>query len=65
MGCKVLDAGGNAVIGFYQNFDFEEEGIVARGYGTACELHDVNILSTFHFFNSEFWKLIFIFFISL
>ncbi|XP_050454460.1 C2 domain-containing protein 5 isoform X2 [Cataglyphis hispanica] len=45
IGVKALDLGGNAVIGYLQNFDLEgESGIVARGIGTAVtlvKLHDV------------------------
>ncbi|XP_043495134.1 C2 domain-containing protein 5 [Polistes fuscatus] len=45
IGLKALDLGGNAVIGYLQNFDLEgESGIVARGIGTAVTLvkvHDV------------------------
>ncbi|XP_014469689.1 PREDICTED: C2 domain-containing protein 5 isoform X1 [Dinoponera quadriceps] len=45
IGLKALDLGGNAVIGYLQNFDLEgESGIVARGIGTAVtlvKLHDV------------------------
>nr|XP_012146467.1 PREDICTED: C2 domain-containing protein 5 isoform X5 [Megachile rotundata] len=44
IGLKALDLGGNAVIGYLQNFDLEgESGIVARGIGTAVtlvKLHD-------------------------
>ena len=38
--CKtVLDMGGNAVLGYYQNFDVEgDSGIVARTYGTCVLL---------------------------
>jgi hypothetical protein len=41
--CKtVLDMGGNAVLGYYQNFDVEgDSGIVARTYGT-CVLMERN-----------------------
>ncbi|XP_033213483.1 uncharacterized protein LOC117170664 [Belonocnema kinseyi] len=50
IGLKALDLGGNAVIGYLQNFDLEgESGIVARGIGTAITLvkiHDFsNVLS--------------------
>ncbi|EEB15002.1 conserved hypothetical protein [Pediculus humanus corporis] len=39
IGLKALDLGGNAVIGYSQNFDLEgESGIVARGIGTAVTL---------------------------
>ncbi|CAL7940057.1 unnamed protein product [Xylocopa violacea] len=39
IGLKALDLGGNAVIGYLQNFDLEgESGIVARGIGTAVTL---------------------------
>lgn len=34
---KVLEMGGNAVLGYHQNFDFEgDSGLVARTFGTAC-----------------------------
>jgi len=43
MGKKVLEMGGNAVLGYKQHFDFEgDSGIVARGYGTAVTLRKVN-----------------------
>ncbi|CAB0035264.1 unnamed protein product [Trichogramma brassicae] len=50
MGVKAIDLGGNAVIGYLQNFDLEgESGIVARGIGTVVTLvkhHDLpNFLS--------------------
>ncbi|KAL5006835.1 hypothetical protein ScPMuIL_015641 [Solemya velum] len=39
IGLKVLEMGGNAVIGYCQNFDLEgESGIVVRGIGTAVTL---------------------------
>eukprot|EP00092_Neocalanus_flemingeri_P010834 GFUD01011666.1.p1 GENE.GFUD01011666.1~~GFUD01011666.1.p1 ORF type:complete len:988 (+),score=330.13 GFUD01011666.1:124-3087(+) len=39
IGLKALELGGNAVIGYRQNFDFEgESGIVVRGIGTAVTL---------------------------
>ncbi len=41
LGKKVLDLGGNSVLAYHQDFDLEGEngqGIVARGYGTACLL---------------------------
>jgi len=39
---KVLDMGGNAVLGYYQNFDMEgDSGIVGRTYGT-CVLLEWN-----------------------
>ncbi|KAF2071191.1 hypothetical protein CYY_007493 [Polysphondylium violaceum] len=42
MGKKVLEMGGNAVLGYKQHFDFEgDSGIVARGYGTAVTLRKV------------------------
>jgi len=39
-GKKVLEMGGNAVLGFRLSFDLEKEegGIVARGIGVACKL---------------------------
>eukprot|EP00947_MAST-08B_sp_MAST-8B-sp1_P005639 g5639.t1 len=37
LGKKVLDLGGNAILGYQQHFDVEgDSGIVARGIGTAC-----------------------------
>ncbi|CAG2224987.1 C2 domain-containing protein 5 [Mytilus edulis] len=39
IGVKVLDLGGNAIIGYYQCFDLEgESGIVARGIGTVVNI---------------------------
>jgi hypothetical protein len=39
VGKKVLEAGGNAVLGYRAQFDMEgASGLVARGYGTACRL---------------------------
>lgn len=39
LGRKILDLGGNAVLGYRQHFDLEGgTGIVARGYGTAVRL---------------------------
>ena len=39
IGLKALELGGNAVIGYRQNFDLEgESGIVVRGIGTAVTL---------------------------
>lgn len=39
IGVKALNLGGNAVIGYRQNYDLEgESGIVARGIGTAVTL---------------------------
>jgi hypothetical protein len=44
IGKKVREMGGNAVLGYHQNFDIEgDSGIVARGYGTA-----VTIVETAH-----------------
>ena len=37
VGKKVLECGGNAVIGYSSHFDIES-GLVARAYGTACRL---------------------------
>ncbi|KNC50468.1 uncharacterized protein AMSG_00631 [Thecamonas trahens ATCC 50062] len=37
LGRKVLEMGGNAVVGFHLHYDFEQEyGIVVRAYGTAA-----------------------------
>jgi len=46
--CKtVLERGGNAVLGYYQNFDVEgDSGIVARTYGTCVLLERKKNLST-------------------
>ncbi|GAM29096.1 hypothetical protein SAMD00019534_122720, partial [Acytostelium subglobosum LB1] len=42
MGKKILDIGGNAVLGYKQHFDLEgDSGIVARGYGTAVTLRKI------------------------
>ncbi|CAK8985680.1 C2 domain-containing protein 5 (138 kDa C2 domain-containing phosphoprotein), partial [Durusdinium trenchii] len=42
IGKKVLELGGNAVIGYRQTFDIEgDSGLVARGSGTACILSPV------------------------
>lgn len=39
LGLKVQELGGNAVLGYLQDFDIEgDSGIVARAYGTACEI---------------------------
>eukprot|EP01102_Stenamoeba_stenopodia_P015331 TRINITY_DN5210_c1_g1_i2.p1 TRINITY_DN5210_c1_g1~~TRINITY_DN5210_c1_g1_i2.p1 ORF type:complete len:983 (-),score=198.93 TRINITY_DN5210_c1_g1_i2:102-3050(-) len=39
IGLKVVTMGGNAVLGYSQEFDFEcVGGIIARGYGTACKI---------------------------
>ncbi|GFS24684.1 C2 domain-containing protein 5 [Elysia marginata] len=39
LGVKVLEMGGNAVLGYFQNFDLEgESGIVVRAVGTAVSL---------------------------
>ena len=39
LGRKILDLGGNAILGYRQHFDLEGgTGIVARGYGTAVRL---------------------------
>eukprot|EP01137_Pigoraptor_chileana_P015644 Opistho-2@5274 len=38
IGLKVLDMGGNAVVGFQQSFDLEGGYMVCRGIGTACTL---------------------------
>ncbi|KAA3675054.1 uncharacterized protein DEA37_0010285 [Paragonimus westermani] len=40
MGVKVLNLGGNSVIGYQLHFDLEgETGVVVRGIGTAVRLH--------------------------
>jgi hypothetical protein len=39
LGKKVIEAGGNAVLGYSSHFDVEgTSGIVARAYGTACRI---------------------------
>lgn len=38
IGLKVINMGGNAVIGFKHNFDLEKDTIVARGIGTCVTL---------------------------
>ena len=39
LGKKVLELGGNAVLGYRQHFDLEgDSAITARGYGTACRI---------------------------
>ncbi|XP_013077803.2 C2 domain-containing protein 5-like isoform X1 [Biomphalaria glabrata] len=39
LGVKVMEMGGNAVLGYFQNFDLEgESGVVVRGIGTAVAL---------------------------
>ncbi|XP_059179627.1 C2 domain-containing protein 5-like [Physella acuta] len=44
LGVKVLEMGGNAVLGYFQNFDLEgESGIVVRGIGTAVALTRLQI----------------------
>lgn len=51
MGKKVLDVGGNAVLGFKLSLDFEEEegGVVARAIGLACKI----AVLTANYFNSK------------
>lgn len=40
---KVIDSGGNAIIGYQQQFDFEgDSGIVSRAYGTAAYVVHAN-----------------------
>lgn len=42
IGLKVLEMGGNAVVGYLQCFDLEgESGLVVRAIGTACTLDKV------------------------
>ncbi|EGC37159.1 hypothetical protein DICPUDRAFT_30730 [Dictyostelium purpureum] len=58
MGKKVVDMGGNAVLGYKQHFDLEgDSGIVARGYGTAVTLRKVTeadlVYSPKHFSSNE------------
>ncbi|XP_057692546.1 C2 domain-containing protein 5 isoform X15 [Corythoichthys intestinalis] len=43
IGLKVLEMGGNAVVGYLQCFDLEgESGLVVRAIGTACTLEKVS-----------------------
>ncbi|XP_047241734.1 C2 domain-containing protein 5 isoform X18 [Girardinichthys multiradiatus] len=43
IGLKVLEMGGNAVIGYLQCFDLEgESGLVVRAIGTACTLEKIS-----------------------
>ncbi|KAK3548931.1 hypothetical protein QTP70_021685 [Hemibagrus guttatus] len=43
IGVKVLEMGGNAVIGYLQCFDLEgESGLVVRAIGTACTLEKIS-----------------------
>lgn len=42
IGLKVLEMGGNAVVGYLQCFDLEgESGLVVRAIGTACTLEKI------------------------
>jgi uncharacterized protein YbjQ (UPF0145 family) len=46
IGHKARELGANAVVGFIEHFDFEtRNGIVIRGYGTACVLAPAHPLS--------------------
>lgn len=50
LGKKVIEAGGNAVLGFSTHFDVEgDSGIVARACGTACRLLKVGWVDTIMF----------------
>ncbi|XP_052008235.1 C2 domain-containing protein 5-like isoform X1 [Xyrauchen texanus] len=57
IGLKVLEMGGNAVVGYLQCFDLEgETGLVVRAIGTACTLEKISTLtsaSTTHPSNSS------------
>ncbi|XP_056092021.1 C2 domain-containing protein 5 isoform X5 [Rhinichthys klamathensis goyatoka] len=45
IGLKVLEMGGNAVVGYLQCFDLEgESGLVVRAIGTACTLEKISTL---------------------
>ncbi|XP_058607417.1 C2 domain-containing protein 5 isoform X1 [Onychostoma macrolepis] len=45
IGLKVLEMGGNAVVGYLQCFDLEgETGLVVRAIGTACTLEKISTL---------------------
>uniref|UniRef100_A0A4W5QIR4 C2 domain-containing protein 5 n=1 Tax=Hucho hucho TaxID=62062 RepID=A0A4W5QIR4_9TELE len=47
IGLKVLEMGGNAVVGYLQCFDLEgESGLVVRAIGTACTLDKLTSLHT-------------------
>ncbi|XP_048852192.1 C2 domain-containing protein 5 isoform X1 [Brienomyrus brachyistius] len=47
IGLKVLEMGGNAVVGYLQCFDLEgESGLVVRAIGTACTLDKLSSLPT-------------------
>nr|XP_023672516.1 C2 domain-containing protein 5 isoform X14 [Paramormyrops kingsleyae] len=47
IGLKVLEMGGNAVLGYLQCFDLEgESGLVVRAIGTACTLDKLSSLPT-------------------
>jgi hypothetical protein len=52
VGKKVLELGGNAVIGYSSHFDIES-GLVARAYGTACRLLKVGDKSSMLLINTE------------
>ncbi|KAH9490613.1 C2 domain-containing protein 5, partial [Bulinus truncatus] len=44
LGVKVMEMGGNAVLGYFQNFDLEGEfGVVVRGIGTAVSLIKLHV----------------------
>jgi hypothetical protein len=45
VGKKVLECGGNAVLGYSAHFDIES-GLVARAYGTACRLLKVGDITS-------------------
>jgi hypothetical protein len=46
---KVIEAGGNAVLGYSSHFDAEgDSGIVVRAYGTACILLKVSAASAIY-----------------
>lgn len=38
IGLKVINMGGNAVVGFQQHFDLERDTVVVRGIGTCVTL---------------------------
>nr|XP_055029851.1 C2 domain-containing protein 5 isoform X6 [Misgurnus anguillicaudatus] len=47
IGLKVLEMGGNTVVGYLQCFDLEgETGLVVRAIGTACTLEKISTLPT-------------------
>lgn len=57
LGKKVIEAGGNAVLGFTMHFDVEgDSGIVARAYGTACKVIKTTRLGGFGYISDGFHR---------